>query len=268
MRVGLHGRNDVRFKNMDYDIFKRARIETAVMMSFTEGSAFDGLLGLNQYMQFIVRLYDDRIGSGGYIPQEQFVERMSPEIERLKPYTDMFQIHNEPNHVAGIEGWGATDAHAYNFAHWYKNVLRMLRERFPWAKFGFPGLALNWPHRDLPWLEICEREILDSDWLGCHCYWQYDNMYNENWGMRHTRYHARFPDKTIYITEFGNSTPGLPDHVMAEEYANYYKQLQYYDYIASASSFIATSPDPTWAPFCWGWENGTIRPVVDRVGNR
>jgi hypothetical protein len=93
-------------------------------------------------------------------------------------------------------------------------------------------------------------------------------MYNESWGMRFTKYHKRFLDHKIHITEFGNSSPGLKDEVMAAEYAEYYKQLQHYDYIGSASAFIATSPDPTWAPFCWAWENGTIRQVVDRVGGR
>ncbi len=268
MRVGLHGRNDGGFTGKDFEIFNRARIETAVMMSFTNNAAFDGLRGLNQDMQFIVRLYHGGIGTGGYVPQETFVEDMSPDIERLQRYTDLFQIHNEPNHVAGIEGWGASDGDAHNFAHWYGNVLRMLKELFPWAKFGFPGLALNHPHRDLRWLEICKYEIRKSDWLGCHCYWQYENMYNESWGLRFTHYHNRFPNKTIHITEFGNSTPGLWDDVMAAEYREYYRQLQHYDYIGSASSFIATSPDPTWAPFCWGWENGIIRLVVDAVGNR
>lgn len=268
MKVGLCARNNTKFDGKDFEVFNRAKIELAVMMSFTENSAFDGLRGLNTDMDFIVRLYDGRISSGGSVPQEAFVDAMSPEIERLRGYTDMFQIHNEPNHFAGIEGWGSTDEDAENFTHWYKNVLSMLKERHPWAKFGFPGLALNQPHRDLPWLEICRNEIEASDWLGCHCYWQWDNMYNESWGLRFTHYHSRFPNKTIHITEFGNSTPGLPDDVMATEYTQYYNQLQYYEYLGSASAFIATSPDPTWAPFCWAWENGIIRPVVDAVGGR
>lgn len=268
MKAGLCARNDRRFTPTDFEIFKRAKIELAVVMSFTENEALNGLRGLNESMAFIVRLYDDRIGTGGYVPQEAFVERMSPEIERLRPFATLFQIHNEPNHVAGIEGWGSTDGDAYNFAHWYGCVLRMLKNRHPWAKFGFPGLALNWPHRDLPWLKICEDVIRKSDWLGCHCYWQYYNMYNDDWGMRFGHYHRRFPNKTIHITEFGDSTPGLRDDIMAAEYQEYYRQLQHYDYIGSASAFIATSPDPAWAPFCWGWENGIIRPVVDKVGNR
>ena len=266
MDVGLHARNAVRFTDMDYQIFRQAKIEMAVMMSFTDNDAFNGLLGVNKHMKFIVRLYDDRINRDGPVPQEAFVERMSPDIERLRNYTNMFQIHNEPNHVGRIEGWGSTDSDAYNFAHWYKNVFRMLKQRHPWALFGFPGLALNWPHRDLPWLHICQNEIHNSDWLGCHCYWQYDNMYDENWGMRFTQYHSRFPNKKIHITEFGNSTPGLQDSAMAAQYSAYYRELKHYNYIGSASSFIATSPDPTWAPFCWGWENGRIREVVQAVG--
>jgi len=268
MKVGLCARNATRLTKLDYDVFRVAKIELAVMMSFTENSAFDGLRGLNTDMDFIVRLYDGRIGKSGSVPQESFVERMFPEIERLRAYTDMFQIHNEPNHFAKIEGWGSTEGDAYNFAHWYKNVFRMLKNKFPWARFGFPGLALNWPHHDLLWLEICRDVIEESDWLGCHCYWQHDNMFNENWGLRFTLYHKKFPDKEIHVTEFGNSTPGLPSDMMATQYTQYYRQLSDYDYIGSASSFISSSPDPRWAPFCWAWENGVIRPVVDEVGIR
>ncbi len=268
MLVGLHGRNATQFTGKDFEVFNRAKIQMAVMMSFTENAAFDGLRGFNPDMQFIVRLYHGGIGTGGPVPQETFVEDMSQDIERLRRYTDLFQIHNEPNHHYGVEGWGSTDGHAYNFAHWYDNVLRMLKQRFPWAKFGFPGLALNYPHRDFAWLRICREQVWKSDWLGCHCYWQYDNMWNENWGMRFTHYHSRHPKKTIHITEFGNSTPGLDDQTMANQHVEYYDALQHYDYLGSASSFMASSPDPTWAPFCWVWENGIIRPVVDKVGNR
>lgn len=268
MKVGLHGRNDVKFTDKDFEVFNRARIEMAVMMSFTDNSAFDGLRGLNQHIQFIVRLYHPGIGTGGPVPQETFVRDMIPDIERLQRYTDLFQIHNEPNHHHGVEGWGSTDGDAHNFAHWYKHVLRMLKNRFPWAKFGFPGLALNYPHRDFAWLRICQNEIRESHWLGCHCYWQYDNMWNENWGMRFTQYHKRFRKKPIHITEFGNSTPGLDDQTMANEHVAYYDALRHFKYLRSASSFMASSPDPTWAPFCWAWENGIIRPVVDKVGNR
>ena len=265
MKKGLHGRNDRQFTQKDFEVFSRAGIELAVMMSFTADSAFKGLRDINPKMDFIVRLYDHRIGTGGPTTPDEFADLMYPDIERLKPFTKKFQVHNEPNHVAGIEGWGSTDDDARDFAYWYSRVLSTLKARHPWARFGFPGLALNHPHRDFAWLDICRCDIEDSHWLGCHCYWQYGNKWSEDWGMRFTQYHRRFPDKRIHMTEFGNSTPGLRDDQMANQYRDYYRELRHYDYLGSASSFIASSPDPTWAPFAWLWENGVIRPVADAV---
>jgi hypothetical protein len=134
--VGLHGRNDVHWHEGDDAVVERARIGTLKMMSLTDPSVLERLRG----RRMIVRLY------------------------------------NEPNHVHTIEGWGPWDEEAYEFRAWYLGVLALLRQRCPWASLGFPGLALNWPHRDLQWLEICRAAVEASDWLGCHCYWQYDNM--------------------------------------------------------------------------------------------
>ncbi len=264
-RVGLHARNDVHFPEHDYGLIRRARIETLKMMSFTDVSVYQRLRRENPDTEFIVRLYDDRFSRDSRPSPSQFLTKMVPIINRLKPYATKFEIHNEPNHVDGIEGWGSSDNHAHAFRIWYLQVLETLKTAFPWAKFGFPGLALNYPHRDLPWLDICRDAVLASDWLGCHCYWQYGNMLNVNWGLRCERYHQRFPNIQIEITEFGNSTPNLPREEMAQQYTRYYQELNRLPYLGSASSFIASSPDPAWAPFVWVKEGGERMPVVDAV---
>lgn len=266
-RVGLHARNDRYFSEHDYAMIRRARIETLKMMSFTDTSVFKRLRSENPDIEFIVRLYDDRFNRDARPSPSHFLAKMVPIIARLKPYASKFEIHNEPNHVDGIEGWGPSDNHARSFRAWYLAVLQALKSTFPWAKFGFPGLALNYPHRDLPWLDICRDAVHASDWLGCHCYWQYGNMLSVNWGLRCERYHERFPDMPIEITEFGNSTPNLPRAEMAQQYIRYYQELNKLPYLGSASSFIASSPDPAWAPFVWMKEGGERMPVVDAVGN-
>jgi len=266
-RIGLHARNDVRFPAHDYELVRRARIETMKMMSFTDVTVFARLRQENPQMEFIVRLYDDRIRQNSQPSAAQFVARMVPLINRLKPYVVKFEIHNEPNHADRIEGWGASDEQARAFRLWYMQVLAALKKACPWAQFGFPGLALNEPHRDLAWLDICWDVIKASDWLGCHCYWQYGNMLDDRWGLRFRLYHQRFPDKPIEITEFGNSTPNLPREEIARQYAQYYSELSKYPYLGSACSFIASSPDPAWAPFVWAKESGELLPVVHSIGN-
>lgn len=266
-RVGLHARNTADFAEHDYELIRRARIETLKMMSFTQTGVYDRLRQEHPDIEFIVRLYDDRIRRDSRASPAQFVSKMLPIIRCLKPYTTKFEIHNEPNHVSGIEGWGASDDNARSFREWYIQVLSALKKACPWAEFGFPGLALNQPHRDLAWLDICRVAIEASDWLGCHCYWQYGNMLNVRWGLRLTLYHERFPDMPIEVTEFGNSTPGLPREEMGRQYVQYYQALNEYPYLRSASSFLASSPDAAWASFAWMQESGTMLPVVHSVGN-
>ncbi|HSJ56341.1 MAG TPA: hypothetical protein VLC95_04120, partial [Anaerolineae bacterium] len=266
-RVGLHARNDVHLPERDYELVRRSKIETIKMMSFTDPAVFERLRRESPGIEFIVRLYDERFGADSRPAPADFVNKMVPYISRLQPYATKFEIHNEPNHVARIEGWGASDDNAHSFRGWYMQVLPMLRQAAPWASFGFPGLALNHPHRDLEWLTICQDAIRASDWLGCHCYWQFGNMLNDQWGLRFKLYRDRFPNKRIEITEFGNSTPNLPASDMSSQYARYYAELFKYSYLGSASAFIASSPDPTWAPFVWLKEGGELMPVAFAVGD-
>ena len=266
-RVGLHARNDVFFTEPDYVLVRRARIETMKMMSLTDLSVYERLRKENPGIEFIVRLYDDRIRRDSRPSPAEFVDRMVPIIQRLQPYVLKFEIHNEPNHAEGVEGWGASDDNARSFRDWYMQVLPALKQACPWAKFGFPGLAPNSPHRDLEWLTICRDAIRASDWLGCHCYWQYGNMLKDEWGLRFKLYHERFPRKMIEITEFGDSTPNRSREEIARLYVQYYTELNQYPYLNSASAFIASSPDPAWVSFVWMKEGGEMLPVVQAVAN-
>ncbi len=265
-RVGLHARNDVFFTEHDYALIRQARIETLKTMSQTDVSVYQRLRRENPDLEFIVRLYDPDLNGSQRPGPAQFVAKMSPIIDRLKPYAVKFEIHNEPNHQDGIEGWGNSDSDARSFRNWYRQVLTLLRKAHPWAKFGFPGLAPH--HRDLAWLDICRDVILESDWLGCHPYWQYDNTLKKAWGLRFQLYHERFPNMRIEITEFGNSTPPdrMPRDKIARQYVQYYRELNKYPYLGSACAFIASSPDPQWVRFVWMKEGGEMLPVVRAVG--
>ena len=272
-RVGVCGRNDYTFYEPDYQAIQIARIETLKMMSQTDVAVYKRVREINPEMEFIVRLYDDRIRDGNRVSPQQFVERMAPIIQRLRPWVVKFEVHNEPNHVDGKEGWGPSDDMARDFNQWYLEVLRRLREVAPWAEFGFPGLAVgDYPHRDRAWLQICRPAIEASDWLGVHCYWQFGNMRSRDWGFRFQIYHDMYPDKPIEITEFGDSTnadyPGTksPEQIAAE-YKEYYTLLQKYAYLRSASAFILSSQDRQWEPFAWRLENGTLLPVVYAVAD-
>lgn len=268
-RVGLHGRNHEFYEEVDYQLIREARIETLKMMSQTHPDVFKRIKRDNPDMEFIVRLWDDRMGVGNHPTPEQFVERMLPLMEGLRPYATKYEIHNEPNHLHRYEGWGQEDADARDFNEWYQRVFKLLKQRCSWALLGFPGLAI--PHRDLEWVEICRPSVEMSDFLGVHCYWQTTpeqpkNHLTDFWGLRFKYYRDKFPTKIIDLLEVGNSNAqsGLPisDEEIARQYVEYFQELFKYPYLNSASPFIMSSPDRTWDSFAWRKVSGEVKPVV------
>ena len=273
-RVGLHGRNHEFFEEVDYQLIRDARLEALKMMSQTRPEVFKRIKEQNPDMEFIVRLWDDRMGVGSHPSPEQFVERMAPIMDQLRPYAAKFEIHNEPNHLHRYEGWGQEDADARDFDQWYRRAFGLLKERCPWALIGFPGLAI--PHRDLEWVEICRKSVEMSDFLGVHCYWQTTpqeprNHLTDFWGLRFKYYHEKFPTKIIDLLEAGNSNAqsNLPvkDEEIARQYIEYFQELFKYPYINSASPFIMSSPDRTWDSFAWRKVSGEVKPVVAALRN-
>jgi N-acetyl-anhydromuramyl-L-alanine amidase AmpD len=271
-RVGLHGRNHEFYEEVDFQIVGEARIETLKMMSQTHPDVFKRIREENPDIEFIVRLWDDRMGVNHHPTPQQFVERMVPIMEGLRPYATKFEIHNEPNHLHRYEGWGQEDSDARDFNEWYQSVFKLLKQRCPWASLGFPGLAI--PHRDLEWVEICRTSVEMSDFLGVHCYWQTTSDQPQNhladfWGLRFKYYHDKFPGKIIDLLEVGNSNAqsGLPinDKEIASQYVEYFQELFKYPYINSASPFIMSSQDPTWDSFAWRKVSGEIKPVVAAI---
>lgn len=274
-RVGLHGRNNVTFAEVDYQVINTAKIEAMKMIGQTSPAVFKRLKNDNPDIEIITRLYDDRFGTDTYPSPEQFTDRQIPIIKSLRTYASKFEIHNEPNHLHRYEGWGQEDHHAQEFNAWFLRVYQLIKNACPWALLGFPGLAI--PHRDLEWIEICRPAVEQADWLGVHCYWQTPpgqekNHLTDFWGLRFKYYHQKFPAKILEITECGNSNIqadppiAISEEVLGRQYAEYYQELFKYPYINSAAFFILSSQDPNWDFFAWRSENGRIKPVGQMVG--
>lgn len=277
--VGLHARNDVNFTETDWAIIRAGKIESLKMMTLSQDSVYEEARRIDPNMEFIVRLYTDRLGKGNVIAPDDFVALFRDQINRLfqKFGVLKFEIHNEPNHPSGDEGWGASQQDALNFQAWYKRVFAGLRANHPWALLGYPGLAV--PHNDLQWLDWNREAIEMSDWLGVHPYWQTPpqarlTFKSQDWGQRYLQYHAKYPHKLLEITEFGNSNgqgnPPIPfsRDEQREQYTEWFGAIMDQPYLGSAHSFLATSPDPRWVNegFAWG-DNGGPFPVAGSIGN-
>ena len=96
---------------------------------------------LPPHTEFVLRLY-----MPGRWSAEEFVQRTQERLPRilstLGDRTTWIEIHNEPNHKDGIEGWGKGMEHVTTFIPWYHYVLSRFR-CIGFQNLGFPGLALG-----------------------------------------------------------------------------------------------------------------------------
>ena len=269
MLVGIHGRNDFwqgQFTEMDYQVIRLAKIEMVKLMEYTRLNVLQRLRAENPSIQFIVRLYEQGQNPGS---PAQFVQKHANAIESFRPYTTLFEVLNEPNHPH--EGWGPTLEQAGAFNKWFQETLSLLKVRHPWGRFGFPALSPTMlpddPHLDFDWLEKCRPAVESADWLGVHSYWFDEHgVLHPAFGLRFKMYHERFPGKTIHITEF-NGGPQTHPWTQAQNYVKFYQEVAKYDYVASASAFIVSSPDAQFHPLQW-WNPGSqeLYPMVLQIG--
>lgn len=168
----------------------------------------------------------------GRLDPEEFVKRAAIKLPSLLGVLGerevLIEIHNEPNHAAGIEGWDQSDKAACDFSRWYAQVFKGLRER-GFSGLGWPGLAVGeWVHGERSWAIANRANIRLSDWVGVHCYWQrLEEMHNDRLGENWLWYRNRWPNRRIFVTECANSSchnlelPQVDAERQAREYAEW-----------------------------------------------
>jgi hypothetical protein len=247
-------------------------------MSQTRPEEYARARGINAALRFIVRLYWE----GRPPTPEEYVAHFWPILLRLLPFLWAIQIHNEPNHERGIEGWGKSVVQAADYNQWHLRVVRLLRANLKEVgredvQLVFPGLAMpDFAHNTLNWMAACREAIEASDALGAHCYWQsgpdFSNHLSRDFGLFFQVCHEQF-GKPIHILEAGNSNgqnspPFVVDHAAyARQYREWLTEVQRHDYVLSACPFILSSPDPTWRDqgFTWVSEDNQLSPIVHAV---
>ena len=155
-----------------------------------------------------------------------------------------FEIHNEPN--LEIEGLNWNWRNGAEFGDWLARALNVLRQRYPQAKFGFPGLS---PQLNVPdFLESATPAVARCDWVGVHCYWQHDadghwGMLSAQDGMYWRLFRARYPQKLLMITEFSNNARDVSYEDKGQQYARYFRLLRHEPNLGAAFAFALNWPN-------------------------
>lgn len=153
-----------------------------------------------------------------------------------------FQVGNEWN----IEGMNLNWSNGVQFGNWLKEVLAILKPRYPDARFWYPALSPNASSQTFL-SESISTGVGDLLYGYCfHDYWwtesggQY-NMVDETGGLQHKKLHRVLPtkeqSKPISITEFSCNTPTVPNTEKGKQYRRY-KSLLGQNGVHSAFSFV------------------------------
>jgi murein DD-endopeptidase MepM/ murein hydrolase activator NlpD len=242
--VGAHGRIGGSISDEDIRLIDEARLEALVVGLDESADTLNRLRELRPGMFLMARLTTDF--SDGEISPKRFVSTVRNGMDNLYQH-DVRYFEVRPNPNLQSTGWGRTWSHGAAFGVWFVEVASRLLERFPDAKLGFPGLS---PGGSVPgkredqfhFLEGADAAVLEADWVGVNSYWTTVNgMEQLTDGRTYEEYRLRYPDKLLFITEFGNPAEGLPASTKASQYLEFYRRLREQPGIGAAFSFAISA---------------------------
>ncbi len=266
--VGLNAHEDGKMQEEDFLVVKTAQLEA---IKIRETTPTDDITQLRKIIPniFIMARISYDLGQMKVTPQE-WVGRMSSEISRLYQLgIHYFEIHQSPN--LQMFGWNYSWHSGFDFSRWWMDVVGLLRDPFPEAKFGFPGVS---PGSQVPgqrldsniFLEQADEGVNTADWIGVNCFWSNETeMLLSTKGAYYEYVRERFPDKLLFITEFANVNEMTNPYVKGDEYVKYYQKLRDLPGFGAAFSQIMFS---LYGNLRWRTEDGELSQIPYRVGRR
>jgi hypothetical protein len=275
--IGLHGRSSGELEGTDYAVVRSARVEAIKITTHATLRTVERLQAINPDTFFMIRPFASfgTTEHPRHVTPQEFVEWTTPDLERLLNFDSSLryiEIHNEPN--IRLEGLGGSWNDGYEFGRWFLEVLHLYRQRFPQCQYGFPGLspgpqfAAGGRYESELFLSQCLSAAQQADWVGLHAYWVNEReMADQALGLGFARYRSYFPEKLLFITEFGN--PNQPKAVVADQYARYYALLRNVPGLGGAFSYVVSTPDPIESPrWAWRSEAGDDVGIAAQIGRR
>lgn len=266
--IGVHGRVGGNLDALDLKAISTARLEAVKLPSSETKETLDRLREINPGMFFMVRLVADF--SQAPVEAERFVAQVENDMGRFYRYgVRHFEVHANPN--LQIEGWGRSWGNGREFGAWFGEVVRRLRLSFPEARLGFPGLS---PGSFIPgqradasqFAEDSAEAATQADWIGVNCYWvDTAGMTSLFGGRSYELDRLRFPDKMLFVTEFGNPSTSIAEREKGRQYLDFYRRLRDRPGFGAAFSFLLSAESGYQALV---WSRGAGDGIVDALKGR
>lgn len=268
--VGLNSRAGGTMQEADYAVVEKARIEAVRIYNHTPDAAIQRLRQIQPEVFLLARMTHPF--SEGALTGKAWAAALSADFARLIDQgVQYFELQHAPN--LQQFGWRTAWRSGEEFGEWWMEAAASLRSRFPAARFGFPGIS---PGGQVPGQRMDADVFIDgadlamtlADWIGVHCYWNSEAELN---ARSHGRYvevvRQNYPDKLLFITEFGNYNRYTNSNVKGREYREFYKRLRGSSGIGAAFAQVV-SASKGYDALAWRTEHGVTNQIADEVGAR
>lgn len=268
--IGAALRPDGQVSEADFKVVEQARLEAVRLLSSVSDEVVDHLRALNPNLFIMVTLAGDF--SQGEVSPSVFVQQITADMARFYAKgVRYFEVHQQPNLQA--QGWMRTWRDGLAFGEWFQAVVASLRQVFPEAQLGFPGLS---PGGDVPgqrtdalrFLEQADEAVLAADWVGVHAFWRSQvEMGQTGGGQFYEVYRLRYPQKLAFITAFANINPATDFLVRGQQYLEYLRRLRS-QWGVGAAFGLYTTPGSAATYLGWATNEGVLTPIVGYLGTR
>ena len=152
-------------------------------------------------------------------------------------------------------------------------MVNALKEEFSEAQFGFPGLSagvqIDGQRMDtLSFLEGADAALLSADWIGVQAYWSSESeMDSEKKASFFRVLRRNYPEKMIFLTEFGNVNALTNLAVKGREYVKFYKAIRHSPGVGAAFAQVLSSAGP-FSELAWRTKDGKQTDIVVEIKAR
>lgn len=254
-RIGLHASADPAISEAEHQEFALLKPGIIKALSFHSAEDISRLASAHPKAVWIIRAFLDF--GGRAISPEQFVTYTLDDVKRaltaLAGKQVVVELHNEPNIDAEGLFYSWPDGAA--FARWFLDVLSRYRQALPGTRFIYPGLSpgssVSGKKMDhIQFIEASRTAVQAADGLGVHLYWS--NVYPQSRALDVLDdYITRFRNTPIWITEASNNKGGVTAINKAQEYLQFWHELQNRPIVQGVTYFVASASNPAFAPEVW-----------------
>ena len=268
--VGLNSRAGGTMQEADYAVIAEARIEAVRIYNHTPAATIQRLRQIQPEVFLMARMthpFDE-----GALTGKAWAAALMPDFARLAEQgVQYFELQHAPN--LQQFGWRTAWRSGEEFGEWWMEAAALLRSRFPSARFGFPGISpggqVAGQRMDADiFMDGADLAMTLADWIGVHCYWKSEAEMNAQTHGRYDQFlRQRFPDKLLFITEFGNYNLYTNANVKGREYRQFYQRLREASGIGAAFAQVV-SASKGFSALTWRDETGEPNWIVEEVAAR